>query len=181
MTAPEPSGSTKPPARQDSFEPWADENGSGSNNVERGTSELIYSLILLLLMPKTLSLPTVINIKSCPLCQKPRLSKKGELGAFLFLTSYCNTILTSSSGFYRYRHSPRYLLFNRSRQCESFPSQRFRHRFSSSTQVLLESRIKDHKGFLPTWSCSFDLSYPLYESETDELFVSRLLRIPPTL
>ncbi|GAA5832441.1 hypothetical protein JCM5353_000310 [Sporobolomyces roseus] len=56
VTAPEPSGSTKPPARQDSFEPWSDENGSGTNNVER-----------------------VINIKSCPLCQKPRLSKKGEL------------------------------------------------------------------------------------------------------
>ncbi|GAA5949251.1 hypothetical protein JCM3765_003344 [Sporobolomyces pararoseus] len=56
VTAPEPSGAVRTPARQDSFEPWSDDAGSGSNNVER-----------------------VINIKSCPLCEKPRLSKKGEL------------------------------------------------------------------------------------------------------
>ncbi|GAA6061065.1 hypothetical protein JCM10212_000108 [Sporobolomyces blumeae] len=55
VRAPEPHGSIKPPVRQDSFEPWSDD-GSAPNNVER-----------------------VINIKSCPLCQKPRLSKKGEL------------------------------------------------------------------------------------------------------
>ncbi|GAA6012986.1 hypothetical protein JCM11491_000929 [Sporobolomyces phaffii] len=52
VTAPEPSGSVKTPARQDSFEPWSDDAAGGER---------------------------VINIKSCPLCEKPRLSKKGEL------------------------------------------------------------------------------------------------------
>ncbi|GAA5879567.1 hypothetical protein JCM16303_003253 [Sporobolomyces ruberrimus] len=56
VTAPEPSGSVRTPARQNSFEPWSDDAGTGPGNVER-----------------------VINIKSCPLCEKPRLSKKGEL------------------------------------------------------------------------------------------------------
>ncbi|GAA5905346.1 uncharacterized protein JCM6883_006366 [Sporobolomyces salmoneus] len=55
ITAPEPSGSIRTPTRQDSFEPWSDD-AADSNNTER-----------------------VINIKSCPLCEKPRLSKKGEL------------------------------------------------------------------------------------------------------
>ncbi|GAA5932137.1 uncharacterized protein JCM15063_001131 [Sporobolomyces koalae] len=56
VKAPEPHGSVKPPVRQSSFEPWSDDAVSGSGNVER-----------------------VINIKSCPLCNKPRMSKKGEL------------------------------------------------------------------------------------------------------
>ncbi|GAA5841649.1 hypothetical protein JCM3766R1_006800 [Sporobolomyces carnicolor] len=56
ITAPEPTGSVRTPARQDSFEPWSDDAANDAPGVER-----------------------VINIKSCPLCEKPRLSKKGEI------------------------------------------------------------------------------------------------------
>ncbi|GAA5866341.1 hypothetical protein JCM1840_004090 [Sporobolomyces johnsonii] len=76
VKAPFPDGSVRPPpSRQESIDPYSDDSSPGPN-VER-----------------------VINIKSCPLCQKPRLSKKGELDIVTHLGICSSTDPASANRF----------------------------------------------------------------------------------